>query len=168
MMCRCGGRPTDIYVLPMIPAPPRPLSEPPRPMPNQARPCLPVRPRCPTTSQSSVRFESSPPGNWPICRYSAVPRRPRDPIFPPPSCPPAGRRPILPSPPSQLALHRPQRPRAPPVTRVPPSAHQPDPQAGWRGPTQCRAPAVPPPRQGERSAQRAPEGSSHARRRALP
>lgn len=43
----------------MIPAPPRPLSEPPRPMPNQARPCLPVRPRCPTTSQSSV--DSSPP-----------------------------------------------------------------------------------------------------------
>ena len=58
-MCRGGGRPTDIYVLPMIPAPPRPLSEPPRPMPNQARPCLPVRPRCPTTSQSSV--DSSPP-----------------------------------------------------------------------------------------------------------
>ena len=68
-----------------------------------------------------------------------MPRRPRDLVSPPPSCPPAVRRPILPSPPSQLALHRPQRPRAPP------SAHHPDPQAGWRGPTQCRAPAVPPP-----------------------
>jgi hypothetical protein len=108
-------------------------------MPNQARPHLPVRPRCPTTSQSSV--DSSPPlpaTGQPADTLPCLAAHVTSSSHPRPVPRPSAAR-------SSQVPRANWRSIAPNGRGLPPSAHHPDPQAGWRGPTQCRAPAVPPP-----------------------
>ena len=73
---------------------------------------------------SPLSIRGLPPGNWPICRYSAVPRRPRDLlIFPPRSSqvPRANWRSIAPNGRGLPRHQGPPRP-TPPPGRVRPSA----------------------------------------------
>ena len=107
MMCGGGDKPIYISLSSQVPHDTRTSPSPFRATPGDPGRCL-TKPghahQCAHGARrlvSPLSIRALPPGNWPICRYSAVPRRPRDLL-------------ILPSPTSQLALHRPQRPRAPP------------------------------------------------------
>jgi hypothetical protein len=165
MMCGGGDKPIYISLSSQVPHDTRTSPSPFRATPGDPGRCL-TKPghahQCAHGARrlvSPLSIRGLPPGNWPICRYSAVPRRPRDLlIFPPRSSqvPRANWRSIAPN------------GRRLPRHQGPPVGSPPGPAGRLARANPVPGSGRPAPGRGERSAQRAPEGSSHARRRALP